>query len=393
MRRAWGSLFATADRERSNGDGDDEYEHDDGGRGGVIMPPSSPSATLDDFEDDNDDDDDNGDIYDDGDDDNVPDHNYHVEDGSLAGTGIGEGESSTRDGRSDGRISEGGGCGTHDDGDDDGDIDESDELPSGRPDGAATGPSPGRLAANCPPEINAGGFRDGNASMPSPPHPPRAGDHEGSDGPSVSAVENIGGSEFADKCDGGDTGCIDATVDMDARVSTMEDARSEGDVGNRDITVDRFDPPPSVGNGGDDDIMAGPGSLAYVSPRGGKYEEDDYRGARESGDTGQRTIVGEEKIWDGERGCRGAHCHETEDATGGKDDVSVDIGLSDRSEGGIRSVDSQVGGSGGTILGGDESKRPNDNFEEREGGGGLGVPPLGLLGQRQRERQRRGRRK
>ena len=54
--------------------------------GGVIPPPLSPSETLDDCEDKNDDDD--GDIYDN---DDVPDHDYCFEYGSLAGTGAGEG--------------------------------------------------------------------------------------------------------------------------------------------------------------------------------------------------------------------------------------------------------------------------------------------------------------
>ena len=74
---------------------------------------------LHDCEDKNDDDD--GDIYEN---DDIPDRNYHFEDGSLAGTGAGEVESLTLDGGS-GRLISDGECGTHDDGDDNSNIDES----------------------------------------------------------------------------------------------------------------------------------------------------------------------------------------------------------------------------------------------------------------------------
>ena len=62
------------------------------------------------------------DIYDDGVNGYIPEHNYHVEDGILAGTVAGEGDFLTQNEGQDRRMSEVGKCGTQDDGDDNYDI-------------------------------------------------------------------------------------------------------------------------------------------------------------------------------------------------------------------------------------------------------------------------------
>ena len=67
--------------------------------GGVILPTFLLSATLGDCKDKND-----GYIYDN---DEVPNHDYRIEDGSLADTGAGKGEFTALDGVSERRIAEG----------------------------------------------------------------------------------------------------------------------------------------------------------------------------------------------------------------------------------------------------------------------------------------------
>ena len=122
----------------------------DGKVGGVIPPPFSPSVMLDGCEYKNDDDD--GDIYEN---DDVPNHDYRFEDGSLAGMGAGEGKSPAFDGGSDGRISDGCEHITHDDDHDDNNIDISNGLLPGHPHIATTGTSLGRIKPNLPPDICA----------------------------------------------------------------------------------------------------------------------------------------------------------------------------------------------------------------------------------------------
>ena len=75
--------------------------------------------------------------------------------------------------------------------------------------------------------------------------------------------------------------------------------------------------------------MAGPECFTYYSPLGRKYEEENYRGYREAGDTVHRTGVGEKTSWDRYQGCLGVICHKAEDVTGGKGGVNIDTRLYD----------------------------------------------------------------
>ena len=78
------------------------------------------------------------DIYEDGVNGYIPEHNYHVEDRSLAGTVIGEGEYLVQIEGLDGQILEVGKCGTQDDGYSNDDIKKIDGSLSGIRNSAAT---------------------------------------------------------------------------------------------------------------------------------------------------------------------------------------------------------------------------------------------------------------
>ena len=109
----------------------------------MIPPLFLTSLTLEDCKEKNDDND--GYIYNNND---VLDHDYQLYDGSLAGTGAGEGEFLTLDRGSGRRISDGE-CGTHDDSDYGNNIDKCNGFLSGHPHSATTGLSLGRLVSNC----------------------------------------------------------------------------------------------------------------------------------------------------------------------------------------------------------------------------------------------------
>ena len=108
-------------------------------------------------------------------------------------------------------------------------------------------------------------------SIPSllPHHLPGERGHEGSNGPSTLAVDNIGGSgiKFTDKCYDRGTSYIDYAMGMDSQISIIEDDRAKGDLGALNLTVDRFNLLPSVGNSGRNDSMARLGYLEYTSKR------------------------------------------------------------------------------------------------------------------------------
>ena len=105
---------------------------------------------MDDYKDKNDDK--NGHIYYNGD---FYNHDYSFKYRSLSGTGRWEGEYLTLDGGSGKQISNGGECGTHDDGGDDNNIDKNYGFLPGRPYSATTGTSLGQLVDNRHPDILA----------------------------------------------------------------------------------------------------------------------------------------------------------------------------------------------------------------------------------------------
>ena len=55
---------------------------------------------------------------------------------------------------------------------------------------------------------------------------------------------------------------------MDMQIIIMEDGRAESAFGACDINVDIFHHRPSIGNGGNNDSISGPGFLAYTFTQG-----------------------------------------------------------------------------------------------------------------------------